>query len=116
MHRHQGRPRISTIVAVLNAEATLGAQLEALAGSDLPGPLGADPGRQRVDRRQHAGRTFVRGPRPLLRVVDASARRGAAYARNQGARHAAGDILAFCDADDIVSPGWLEAIVGPCLV
>ncbi len=45
-----------------------------------------------------------------LRVVPAPDRRGAAYARNVGARAARGDLLAFCDADDIVEPGWLHAL------
>jgi GT2 family glycosyltransferase len=110
MHLHQGRPRISTIVAVLNAEATLGAQLEALAGQTYQGPwelILADNGS--TDASVQAARSYE-GRIPLLRVIDASATRGAAHARNQGARHAVGDILAFCDADDVVSPGWLEAI------
>ena len=44
-----------------------------------------------------------------LRVVDASHRRGAAAARNQAVEHASGDGLLFCDADDAVADGWLEA-------
>lgn len=48
---------------------------------------------------------------PALRVVDASARPGAAHARNVGAACARGRALAFCDADDVVAPGWLEALV-----
>src|SRR5689334_21294195 len=46
-----------------------------------------------------------------VRVVDALDRRGAAHARNVGARAAAGDRLAFCDADDLVHPGWLDALL-----
>jgi glycosyltransferase involved in cell wall biosynthesis len=47
---------------------------------------------------------------PALTVVDAAGRRGLNYARNRGASAAHGDLLAFCDADDVVSPGWLEAL------
>ena len=46
-----------------------------------------------------------------IRMVDASARPGPSAARNIGADLAAGDLLAFCDADDVVQPGWLNAIL-----
>ncbi len=48
--------------------------------------------------------------RVQLRIVPALDRRGAAYARNVGARAARGDLLAFCDADDVVEPRWLSAL------
>lgn len=44
---------------------------------------------------------------PLLRVVDATAQRGAGFARNQGAAASVGKILLFCDADDAVAPDWV---------
>ncbi|WP_203568007.1 glycosyltransferase family 2 protein [Aestuariimicrobium ganziense] len=48
--------------------------------------------------------------RLAIRVVPATERQGPAYARNVGARQASADILLFCDADDIVQPGWVEAM------
>jgi len=45
-----------------------------------------------------------------LRIVDSSDQRGAAHARNVGILAAAGDALAFCDADDEVGLGWVMAI------
>jgi GT2 family glycosyltransferase len=39
-----------------------------------------------------------------------AARRGAAHARNVGARIVSGDTLVFCDADDVVGDGWLGAV------
>ena len=47
---------------------------------------------------------------PEMRVVHAGERKGPAYARNAGARAAAGDYLAFCDADDEVAGDWVARI------
>ena len=47
-----------------------------------------------------------------VRSIDSSQVRGAAHARNAGARAAHGDLLVFCDADDVVRPGWLAALTG----
>jgi glycosyltransferase involved in cell wall biosynthesis len=49
------------------------------------------------------------GDIPLV-YVDCGARRGRSFARNRGASAARGDILAFCDADDVVNPSWLRAL------
>jgi glycosyltransferase involved in cell wall biosynthesis len=45
-----------------------------------------------------------------IHLVNASAGRGAAAARNIGVRAARGSLLAFCDADDVVRPGWLASM------
>jgi glycosyltransferase involved in cell wall biosynthesis len=45
-----------------------------------------------------------------FKVVDASRKRGAAHARNVGASFARGEALAFVDADDVVTSGWVAAI------
>lgn len=58
-------------------------------------------------------RDILEGWRPHLPeivVVDAGDRRGLNYARNRGAAAARGDLLVFCDADDVVAPGWLAAL------
>lgn len=45
-----------------------------------------------------------------LRVLDARDAGTIAGARNAGAAAAHGSLLAFTDADDVVSPGWLRAL------
>lgn len=47
---------------------------------------------------------------PHIHLVDASARRGPGAARNTGVGVARGRLLAFCDADDVVRPGWLASM------
>jgi GT2 family glycosyltransferase len=46
-----------------------------------------------------------------LRLVDASAVTGPGATRNVAVKASEGRLLAFCDADDIVQPGWLTAHV-----
>jgi len=114
---------LSVVVPVLDAGTMLAEQLTALARqADAPDfeVVVADNGSTDgcLDRvPEFAGLLSVR-------VVDAGDRRGAAHARNVGAAHAHGAWLAFCDADDVVDPGWLAGlwsareegvvVTGPC--
>lgn len=43
-----------------------------------------------------------------IRLIDAGAKPGINFARNEGARHSNGDYLFYCDADDQVDAGWIE--------
>ncbi|HWE55683.1 MAG TPA: glycosyltransferase [Acidimicrobiales bacterium] len=45
-----------------------------------------------------------------VRVVRAVDRPGITYARNQGAAAARGELLVFCDADDLVDDGWIGSL------
>ncbi|MGA9077722.1 MAG: glycosyltransferase [Acidimicrobiales bacterium] len=56
-----------------------------------------------------AGRQFEL-PDERFRVVHAPERQTAGYARNVGASHALADVILFCDADDLVSNRWVEAM------
>lgn len=102
---------VSVIIPALNAQETIGDQLEALSRQTYAGcfeVLIADNGSSdaTVDR-VLAFKTRL----PGLRVIDASQERGAGYARNTAVAHAAGEFLAMCDADDVVSRVWLEELV-----
>ena len=101
---------ISVVIPVLNGADTIGQQLQALAEQDTDVAwevVIADNGS--TDASVAVAESFD-GVLPGLRVVDASRRRGPAAARNIGVEAARGEVLAFCDADDIVAPGWLAAM------
>ena len=103
-------PTISVIIACYNAERTIGEQLESLADQayDEPWELivadngSTDASRGVVER--------YRSRFDSMRLVDASDGRGASHARNVGAAAATAPYLAFCDADDVVAKGWLQAV------
>ena len=106
------RPLISVVVPVRNGMPWIEQQLQALSTQEVPAEWevvvadnGSDDGTsvcvQRWSERH-----------PRIRLVDATARRGAAAARNTGVRSARGRLLAFCDADDVVRSGWLASICG----
>ena len=99
---------LTVVIPAYNEAPRIERQLGALATQRYDGPwevVVGDNG-STDDTRARAEAWRDRLP---VRVVDASHRRGAAAARNQAVAHAAGDGLLFCDADDAVADGWLEA-------
>jgi glycosyltransferase involved in cell wall biosynthesis len=95
---------------VRNGEAHVAEQLAALAGQRYDGEwelLVVDNGCR--DRTLKIVRSFAPGL-PALRVIDATASPGLNRARNAGVAAARGDFIAFCDADDVATPGWLAAL------
>ena len=105
------RPRsVSVVLPVLDAAQSIVQQLGALAAQDYEGDWelivvdnGSTDGSRELAAEQLAAQASGR-------IVDASGRRGASHARNAGARVARGEFLAFCDADDLVSLGWLREL------
>jgi glycosyltransferase involved in cell wall biosynthesis len=93
------------VVPARNAAATICATLEALAGqrTDAPDEVivvddGSDDGTAELAARGPGEVTVLRGDG-----------RGAAEARNLGARAASGEVLAFTDSDCVPDDGWLTA-------
>ncbi len=102
---------ISVVMPVHNAMPWLDAQLDALASQVCDEPwevVVADNGS--TDGSVVLARSWEERC-GAVRVLDASATPGPAAARNAGVREARGELLAFCDADDVVQPGWLKACV-----
>jgi glycosyltransferase involved in cell wall biosynthesis len=109
--RKRSRPRsVSVVVPAYNAAATLAEQLEALATQHyeddwelLVVDNGSTDGTADVARRYR--------PRfKAFTLIDGGSQRGHAAPRNAGASAARGELLAYCDADDVVAPGWLQAM------
>ena len=102
--------KLSVVIPCYNGADTLGVQLEALANQHWPEPWEVIvlDNRSTDGSRQIAERYKERLPK--LRVVDASARQGQPFALNVGVEAATGEAVAFCDADDEVSSGWVAAM------
>lgn len=98
---------ISVVIAAHNAEDTLGEQLDALTRQNWPfggEVIIADNGS--TDRTAELAEGYDH-PIIDIRIVDASDRRGAGFARNRGVLAARFDNVAFCDADDVVGESWV---------
>lgn len=103
-------PEVSVVVPARDAAATLPDQLAALAEqhADFPWEVLVCDNASTDGTAQVVTAWSDRLPR--LARVPVTDRRGAGAARNVGAQRAGGRYLAFCDADDVVAPGWLAAL------
>ena len=105
-------PSVSVVVPAFNEAAHVAGQLRALAAQDYQGELEvllADNGS--TDATLAVARRVRDEVLPGLRIIDASERPGPSVARNAGWRAASGDLVLFCDADDVADPGWVRAMV-----
>jgi GT2 family glycosyltransferase len=101
---------LSVIIPAFNVACVIGDQLESLARQSWHGSwevIVADNGSS--DNTAEVAERY-RPQLPRLRVVNASEQLGSAHARNRGAAFATGEHLIFLDADDVVGPGFLEAM------
>lgn len=100
---------VSVLLPTLNAANTVGEQLEALTRQTYEGPweiiLGDNAS---TDATLEIVGSF-HSRLPQLRTIHVTKRRKASVL-NACLNEAAGDFLACCDADDIVDPGWLNAL------
>ena len=102
---------ISVIIPVRNGMPWLETQLRALVEQECDEPWEVIVANNNsTDRSGSVAREWVSRFR-AMRVVDASDARGPGGTRNAGVVEAQGDMLAFCDADDVVQQGWLSAHV-----
>jgi GT2 family glycosyltransferase len=109
--RKRSRPRfISVVIPAYDAAATLAEQLEALSAQQYEDDWEVVI----VDNGSTDGTAdLARRYRPRFKaftLIDGGSQRGHAAPRNVGANVAQGELLLFCDADDVVAPGWLQAM------
>jgi GT2 family glycosyltransferase len=103
-------PTLTVVIAVRDGIHVIGPQLEALAIQEFDGSwevIVADNGSR------DGTVALVEGfadRLPGLRVLDASARAGQAYAVNEAVQAARGRSILLLDADDLVAPGYLAAM------
>jgi GT2 family glycosyltransferase len=101
---------VSVVIPCRNGGETLGAQLSSLVAQQTTCTfevIVADNGS--TDNTAAVVRQFSRHD-PRVRLVDASSRVGANVARNIGVRSARAALILMCDADDVVQPGWIDAL------
>lgn len=101
--------KVSVVIPCYNAERTLARQLEALQRQTVSPWEVIVVDNRSDDHSVDVARGFAT-TLPRFKLIDASRKRGASHARNAGARAAEGDVLAFCDADDEVDPGWIAGL------
>jgi glycosyltransferase involved in cell wall biosynthesis len=102
------QPDLSVVIPALDAADTLGEQLDALTGQTSGGPieiLVVDNGSTDQTPRIVAARAATD---ERIRLVSEPTP-GAAAALNRGIAEARADHLAFCDSDDVVGAGWIDA-------
>jgi glycosyltransferase involved in cell wall biosynthesis len=100
-------PAVSVVVPVLDGERTIRQCLTSLVRTDFPAEgreiIVVDNGS--TDRTADIVQSF-----PVRYVREEQ--RGLAHARNRGIATARADILAFTDADCVVTTGWLRELLG----
>lgn len=103
---------VSVVIPCHDMADTIDDQLEAVARQGFSGSweVVVVDNRSSDDLEEVVGRYRTILPEMSLVRADAKVREG--YARNVGAAAARGELILFCDADDVVGEGWMEALVG----
>ena len=101
---------ISVVIPARNEELRLGAQLDGLLTQQFEGDWeiivvdnGSTDGTAALVNRYALDN-------PRLRVIEARGRADQSFAANTGVAATSADAVIFCDGDDVVMPGWLEAM------
>ena len=101
---------VSVIIPCYQSAETLAAQLDAVCAQDWDGEWEVICVYQPSTDETAAVLARYAEREPRLRVVEAGERYHVSYARNAGVAAALGSRLLFCDADDVMQPGWVAAM------
>jgi glycosyltransferase involved in cell wall biosynthesis len=111
---------LSVVIPAHDVEATLREQLDALLSQVWDGEWEIVVVDNRSTDHTAAIVREYEAREPRVRLVVAPDRNGPSYARNVGFEAARAELIAACDADDVVAPGWVRAMgdalrVHPCV-
>lgn len=110
LRRYRSHMDLCVVIPARNEERLLARQLEALLAQEWDGDwevIVVDNGS--IDGTVEVVERFARETR-RLRVVSAPDRADQSHAANAGVAATSAPVVAFCDGDDIVAPGWLAAM------
>jgi glycosyltransferase involved in cell wall biosynthesis len=102
--------KVAVVIAARNAAATIGDQLEALAGAEDP-PHGWEVivcENGSIDGTREVAERF--SDRLPLRTIAVEGEPSVGRARNAGVAASDAEALIFCDADDVVAPRFVRAM------
>jgi glycosyltransferase involved in cell wall biosynthesis len=104
---------VSVVIPVGRVDGDLPAQLDALATQGYAEPWELVLSLNTDDRAERRALEALLADRPGLpaTIVDSSDVRSASHARNVGAAAASGELLLFCDGDDLADPVWMAELV-----
>jgi GT2 family glycosyltransferase len=107
--RSEHAPLASVIVVCWNSGDVLGRCLDKLLAQQYPSfeIIVVDDGSE--DDTLHVAERALGSGR--LKIARSGSNRGCPHARNLGVQHAAGEIIAFIDADGFADPDWLTRVV-----
>lgn len=105
-----GTPALSVVVPAHDAASTIGAQLEALLGQRWDGSFEVVVVENRCTDATRDVVLAAASRDKRVRLVVADGGSGPSHTRNVGIRAAAATLVACCDADDVVAPGWIAAM------
>ncbi len=106
------KPELSVVIPVYNGASTITEQLDALAVSlsNCPPAEILVVNNRSTDETVDVVSRWSDATGVDLRIITADRRVGEPYARNVGFRSARSDIVAYCDADDVVGRTWAKAL------